>query len=127
RLRRGRLIAGLGLVQPSGGGRGAGAEFKYHSHADLTSRLDFEARSLARLSDEQRRQASKIVKRSTLGRRRQHLDGDVIGPAVVMPVHLAGDLLLIAPGDHGIEGPVGAWRRQVVLGPPEPDQVLPVV
>src|ERR1700694_2449400 len=84
----------------------------------------FEARSLTRLCDEQRRQASKIVGRGAIGRRREHLDRHMVGAGFVMPPHLARDLLFVAPGDERIEGPVTAWRGPLIFGPSETAPVL---
>src|ERR1700730_15744794 len=87
----------------------------------------FEARSLTRLRDEQRRQASKIVGRSAIGRRRQHLDRNMVGAGFVVPPRLARDLLFVAPGDQRIERSITARRGQLIFGPSEADQVLAVV
>src|SRR5205807_3429486 len=114
-------------MQPSGGGRHADAMHNIGSHADLTSRSDFEARSLTRLGNEEGRQASKLVGWRPFGGRRDDVDRHMVGAGLVVPLHLAGDLVFVAPGHQRIEGAVTAWRRQLVLWPPEAHQVLAIV
>ena len=57
----------------------------------------------------------------------EHLHADVVGAGIVMRLHARGDRLLVAPGDQGVDQPVGATVGEVVLGEAEPQEVVGVV